>query len=157
MKPFLRIAAFCFLTFPALVFSAGDVVEFETPEQKKLYTDMLEELRCTVCQNQSLADSNAELAQDLRQNLYQQIKEGADQGQIKNFMVQRYGEFVLYKPVMKPVNYALWFGPFVLLVLGVVIMRLNIRKHSNKKTHTSMTPNDEALLKKYMNGSQESK
>ena len=105
---------------------AGDPLEFPNQEQKELYATMLHELRCTVCQNQSLADSNASLAEDLRTHLYDMVTTGADKEQIQKFMVERYGEFVLYRPSFSPSNYLLWFGPFVLLLIGVIVLRMNI-------------------------------
>lgn len=157
MRSILRALLFSVVALPVYAIGTGSVVEFETAEQKALYNKMLEELRCTVCQNQSLADSNAELAKDLRKHLYEQVREGADQKQIKDFMVQRYGEFVLYKPVLKPMNYLLWFGPFVLLVVAIVVMRLNIRSHEKRKSHTDMTPEEWAILKKHLNEAEEKK
>lgn len=78
------------------------------------------ELRCLVCQNQTLADSNAELAVDLRKQIYEQLKAGAGDAQIKEFMVRRYGDFVLYRPPVKVSTALLWFGPLLLLLAGAV-------------------------------------
>ncbi|WP_153076824.1 cytochrome c-type biogenesis protein [Paraburkholderia bonniea] len=78
-------------------------------------------LRCLVCQNQTLADSNADLAADLRDKIRQQVQQGATDAQIEAYMVQRYGDFVLYQPPLKPVTWVLWFGPFVALVLAAVL------------------------------------
>jgi cytochrome c-type biogenesis protein CcmH len=87
-----------------------------------------ESFRCVVCQNQSLADSNAELAADLRAQIRQQVRNGATDEQIRAYMVRRYGDFVLYRPPMKPVTWALWFGPFVLLVAGAVALWRSIAR-----------------------------
>jgi cytochrome c-type biogenesis protein CcmH len=78
-----------------------------------------EELRCLVCQNESLASSRAELADDLRREVRSLLREGNSDQQVKNFLVERYGDFVLYRPEIKPMTWLLWFGPFVLL-LGAV-------------------------------------
>jgi cytochrome c-type biogenesis protein CcmH len=87
------------------------------------------ELRCLVCQNQSLVDSNAPLAQDLREEVVKLMASGRDDGQIKSFLVDRYGEFVLYRPALSLRNALLWFGPFLLLLVGVVAWwRLGRRK-----------------------------
>jgi cytochrome c-type biogenesis protein CcmH len=79
------------------------------------------ELRCLVCQNESLASSNAELAVDLRREVRQLIEQGQSDDDIRRFLVSRYGDFVLYKPEVKPVTWLLWFGPFVLLLLALVV------------------------------------
>ena len=118
------------LTTQVHAIKAGDPLEFPNQEQKELYATMLHELRCTVCQNQSLADSNASLAEDLRTHLYDMVTTGADKEQIQKFMVERYGEFVLYRPSFSPSNYLLWFGPFVLLLIGVIVLRMNIGSRS---------------------------
>jgi cytochrome c-type biogenesis protein CcmH len=77
-----------------------------------------EKLRCLVCQNQTIADSNAELAQDLRRQIHEQIAAGKSDGEIVDFMVARYGDFVLYQPPVKPTTVLLWAGPALLLLLG---------------------------------------
>ena len=83
------------------------------------------ELRCLVCQNESLASSNAELAVDLRREVRSLIEQGRSDADIRSFLVSRYGDFVLYKPEVKPVTWLLWFGPFVFLLGGLVLaMRL---------------------------------
>lgn len=86
-----------------------------------------QQLRCVVCQNQTLADSNAELAVDLRRQIRQQLADGADEQAVKDYLTQRYGDFVLYKPPLKPLTWLLWFGPLVLLIL-VVVMLLRARR-----------------------------
>ena len=87
-----------------------------------------EVLRCLVCQNQSLADSNAPLAEDLRREVRSLAVAGKDDEQIKQFLVARYGDFVLYDPPVKRITWLLWFGPFVLLALGAVIWWLVARR-----------------------------
>ncbi len=79
------------------------------------------ELRCLVCQNESLASSNAELAVDLRREVRSLIEQGQSDADIRSFLVKRYGDFVLYKPEVKPVTWLLWFGPFVLLLLALAV------------------------------------
>ncbi len=80
------------------------------------------ELRCLVCQNQSLADSNAPLAVDLRNQIREQLAGGASEREVREYMVARYGDFVLYRPPLKATTLALWFGPFVLLVAGAMLL-----------------------------------
>ncbi|NBS99068.1 MAG: cytochrome c-type biogenesis protein CcmH [Betaproteobacteria bacterium] len=83
---------------------------------------LTEQLRCLVCQNQTIADSNAGLAIDLRQQVVQQVKAGKTDGEIKQYMVERYGDFVLYNPPLSPNNSVLWIGPFILLALGLLLV-----------------------------------
>ena len=95
-------------------------VEFDDPEKQATYRGLLHELRCTVCQNQSLADSNAELAGDIRSEVQRLVSEGADRETVIDFMVQRYGDFVLYRPPLRADTLFLWVGPFVLAAIGAV-------------------------------------
>jgi len=87
-----------------------------------------EELRCLVCQNESLAGSRADLAQDLRREVRNQLKQGKSDAEVKDFMVSRYGDFVLYRPPVKPTTWLLWAGPFVLLIAGVVALVAYLRR-----------------------------
>jgi cytochrome c-type biogenesis protein CcmH len=89
------------------------------------------ELRCLVCQNQTLADSNAELARDLRTEVEAQIRQGKSDSQIKSYLVERYGDFVLYKPELKSSTWLLWGGPFALLAGGALAWTLS-RKRKNQ-------------------------
>jgi cytochrome c-type biogenesis protein CcmH len=103
--------------------SAQAVIEnyqFDTAEQTLLYQKMARELRCVVCQNQNILESTAPLAQDLRQQLYQMVRyQSADEKQIVDFMVQRYGDFVLYRPPLQANTLILWIAPFLLLLFSV--------------------------------------
>ena len=87
-----------------------------------------DELRCLVCQNESLASSHAELAEDLRREVRGLIREGKSDAEIKRFLVDRYGDFVLYRPEVKPLTWALWFGPFALWVLALVVLVRYLRQ-----------------------------
>lgn len=107
------------LAGPAL--AVIETYEFDTPEQETLFKKMTEELRCLVCQNQNLADSNAELARDLREKTHDMIMDGKSEEQIVDYMVARYGDFVLYRPPVKSTTYFLWIGPVLFLVVAVVI------------------------------------
>jgi len=109
-------------------FAGVEVHKFEQAEQEQQYNRLIAELRCLVCQNQNLADSNAELTQDLRQEVYEMIQNGASDQEIINFMVVRYGEFVLYRPPFKATTAFLWIGPFIILIAGFVILLGFIRK-----------------------------
>jgi len=101
---------------------ADDVpMEFSDPAQAQRYKDLIGELRCLVCQNQSLADSNAELAQDLRREVYRKFIEGDNNEDIIKYLVARYGDFVLYRPPFKLTTYLLWLGPIIFLIIGICI------------------------------------
>ena len=92
-----------------------------------------EELRCLVCQNESLAGSRADLAMDLRRELRTLIKAGKTDPEIKEYLVSRYGDFVLYRPQVKPITWALWFGPFLLLI-GALFLLVRMIKRSQRNT-----------------------
>ena len=94
----------------------------QDPALEKRVTGLAHELRCLVCQNQTLADSNAPLAVDLRNQIREQLKGGASEREVIDFMVARYGDFVLYRPPFKASTLALWIGPFVLLALGAFLL-----------------------------------
>ncbi|MCP1675853.1 cytochrome c-type biogenesis protein CcmH [Natronocella acetinitrilica] len=100
---------------------AMDPVHFDSDAKAAQYRTLLHELRCTVCQNQSLADSNADLASDLRRQVFELVDDGATNAQVIDYMVARYGDFVLYRPPLRPSTYVLWLGPFGLLILGIFI------------------------------------
>ncbi len=108
------------------------------------YDALMEELRCLVCQNQSLADSGAGLAQDLRKKVVDMIENGNSDHEIKDYMVQRYGEFILYRPRLNYATVMLWFGPFVLLLVAIgVIMRI---VQSSQSNHTKKKVSSENKL-----------
>lgn len=110
---------FLILFIPLALFAGIEDRSFETPEQEALYIQLTKELRCLVCQNQNLADSNAELAQDLRQKAYDMVIAGKTRDDITEFMIARYGDFVLYRPPVKKSTYVLWLGPFIFLLLAL--------------------------------------
>ncbi len=115
--------AFILLTLLAGPLQARfEVHQFDNPQQEARYKRLIGELRCLVCQNQNLADSNAELAQDLRQKTYEMIRAGKTDGEIIDYMVARYGEFVLYRPALNQKTLLLWVGPFLILLIGIVVL-----------------------------------
>ena len=101
------------------VLAAEDLAPFQDPVLEARYQNLIRETRCLVCQNQTIADSNADLASDLRRQIKQQIAAGASDGEIVDFLVTRYGDFVLYRPPMKPTTWLLWAGPALLVLLGL--------------------------------------
>lgn len=105
-----------------------EIYEFANPTQEKTYQALVTELRCLVCQNQNIADSNAELAQDMRRKTYELVIEGKSQAEIADYMVVRYGDFVRYKPPFKATTAILWIGPFALLGIALWFLLQTIRK-----------------------------
>lgn len=103
--------------------------EFRTEEQQKRYTDLLQELRCLVCQNQSLSASNAELAQDMRAIVAEMISDDISDEAIIQFMIDRYGNFVRYRPPFNKVTLVLWCFPFLLVLIVLICLPAIIRQH----------------------------
>jgi len=103
------------------------------------------ELRCLVCQNQTIADSNAELAVDLRNEIREKIQTGMSDAEIKDFMVARYGDFVLYRPPVKATTLALWVGPFLLLAVGGGVLFYNLRRRRQTVAEAELSRDDQAL------------
>jgi cytochrome c-type biogenesis protein CcmH len=118
----LAVALCATLTWGGWVQASVAVYPFDDPALEQRFQRLTAELRCLVCQNQSLADSNADLAEDLRRQVYDMLRAGSDDRAIVDFMVVRYGEFVLYRPPLQLSTYLLWFGPFLLLAGGLVVL-----------------------------------
>lgn len=125
MKPLLMLLLIGFLMTPAR--AAIETYEFDSPEMEADYNQLVDELRCLVCQNQNLAGSDADLAQDLRRETYEMLQQGKSQQEVIEFMVARYGDFVLYRPQFKSSTYLLWLGPFLLLIVVLVIVVRRLR------------------------------
>ena len=124
----IRLFFFIMLfNFNMCVYSADIPFEFEQAEQQQRYQNLIEEIRCLVCQNQSLADSHAGLAQDLRLEIYEMISSGKDDQEITRFLVERYGDFVLFRPPMKSSTWLLWFAPFIFLLIAIVAVVYFVR------------------------------
>ena len=100
----------------------------DDPELEKRVMNLSHELRCLVCQNETLADSQAGLAEDLRREIREQMKAGKSDKEIVAFLTARYGDFVLYRPPVRPTTYLLWFGPFVFMVIGLVVLYRYLRQ-----------------------------
>ena len=102
--------------------SAQDIYYFRTDAQQQRFQNLIQELRCLVCQNQTIADSNAPLAGDLRGQIAKMVALGADETTVKNFLIKRYGNFILYQPPLNHTTFALWFGPLVSLIIGLILV-----------------------------------
>jgi cytochrome c-type biogenesis protein CcmH len=124
MKPLL----FIFLFMLSGGSYAVDTHQLPDPKQQEVYESLTKELRCLVCQNQTIADSNAELAADLRRQVYEMLQQGKSRQEIIQFMTDRYGDFVLYKPPFKGKTSLLWVAPVVFLLVGLITVFFFIRR-----------------------------
>jgi len=118
------------LLWATSAFAVIETYEFDSPELAVRYQALSAELRCPKCQNQNIADSNAAISQDLRRQLYLQLQAGASNAEIKTFMVERYGEFVLYRPRFSSATAVLWLAPLILLLMAAVVVAISLRKKS---------------------------
>ena len=105
--------------------------EFTSSAEEKRFHALVSELRCVMCQNQSLADSNAQIARDLRREVLELMRQGKSDAQVKEFLVARYGEFVLYRPQVESKTWLLWFGPALVLVAGGLIVAGIVRRRAD--------------------------
>ena len=122
---FLKI----FLVFFVCIYTKNSLSNQENIKFEKRFIQLSSELRCLVCQNQSLLESDSELANDLKEIIYEKINEGKSNYEIKNFLVQRYGEFILFKPLFNKANLLLWVAPLISFILIALIA---IRKTNYK-------------------------
>jgi cytochrome c-type biogenesis protein CcmH len=147
IKRFVSVLALCLLLGAGMA-QAGVTLEafkFNSKAEEEHFKDLIEELRCLVCQNQSLADSDAELAHDLRAEVYDMVQAGKNDEEIVEFLVARYGDFVLYNPPVKPSTYLIWFGPFVLLLIAALVLLRSIRRQQKVPTTEISTEERERL------------
>lgn len=149
----LLIALTLLLSFNYSVLAGVEVKEFDNPQQEQRYKKLVDELRCLVCQNQNLADSNASLAIDLRNQVYKMINEGQSDKEIMDFMVTRYGDFVLYRPPFKTSTFLLWVGPFIIFIIGFFVLVRFIRQRKN--VVSTLTDNDKEKLKQLLDDDKE--
>jgi cytochrome c-type biogenesis protein CcmH len=125
-KIFLFLIIFIFPGYGLI--AAEDYYQFDTQEQQQRFQTLTTELRCLVCQNQNLAESNSGLASDLRGQIYQKVKQGQSDPEIIHYLVNRYGDFILYRPPFNPATLGLWIGPFLFLIIGLSYLIYYIRK-----------------------------
>lgn len=119
-------------SLPLAANAAIDTYEFKDDATRERFQVLAAELRCPKCQNQNIADSNSPIAEDLRTELHRMLQSDATNDEIIDFMVTRYGEFVLYRPRLNEHTYLLWFGPAALLVLGIIVVLVVSRKKKDK-------------------------
>lgn len=124
----------------------------EDPAVEQRMLAISEELRCLVCQNESLAASRAELARDLRGQVRALIRQGHSDDQIRDFLVERYGDFVLYRPRVKPETWLLWAGPFLLMVAGVIVLLVYLRRRSRLLDQAPLTEREASRVESLLKG-----
>lgn len=147
MKMLKTVLFWLSMAWAVATFAAVEPLQFASPQDEARYRTLTEELRCLVCQNQNLADSNADLAKDLRRETYKMVNEGKSNPEIVEFMVDRYGDFVLYRPPVKSTTLLLWFGPLILVGAGLVVLFLQIRKRKARvHTDDELTAEEQARL-----------
>ncbi|MBV7413897.1 cytochrome c-type biogenesis protein [Aeromonas sp. sif2433] len=128
--------------------AAIDVYSFDSDAQEQTFRELTKELRCPKCQNQDIADSNAGLAKDLRDKTYQMVREGKDKQEVVDYMVARYGNFILYDPPMMASTLILWLGPLLVIVIGAttVVVRSRRRPLAAKQTEGALSAQEQARL-----------
>ncbi|NBF01405.1 cytochrome c-type biogenesis protein CcmH [Pseudomonas sp. Fl5BN2] len=137
MKRWLA-AAILGLSIAGVAHAAIDTYQFANDAERERYHELTKELRCPKCQNQDIADSNAPIAADLRKEIFRMLGEGKDNQQIIDFMVDRYGDFVRYRPALTGKTALLWFGPAALLLGGLVLIAVIVRR---RRAERSDSPN----------------
>ncbi|MGY4106883.1 cytochrome c-type biogenesis protein [Aeromonas encheleia] len=128
--------------------AAIDVYRFDSDAQEQTFRELTKELRCPKCQNQDIADSNAGLAKDLRDKTYQMVREGREKQEVVDYMVARYGNFILYDPPMMASTLILWLGPLLVIVIGAttVVVRSRRRPLAAKQTEGALSAQEQARL-----------
>lgn len=125
----ILLAAVLYFIVDTSLLAAIEVHDFKDAKTEAEYNNLIQELRCLVCQNENLAGSNADLAKDLRKKVFDMLQAGKSRAEIVSYMTNRYGDFVLYNPPLKKNTLLLWIGPFVLLVLVLLLVMLRIKKN----------------------------
>jgi cytochrome c-type biogenesis protein CcmH len=142
MRALLRLLLVALLAFAGLAHAqAIEPMPFANHAQELRFQHLTQQLRCPMCQNETLADSNAPIARDLRNQIFQMMQHGSSDDEIKQYLVARYSEFVLYDPPLKSGTWLLWFGPLLILLVGAVAVALVIRKR-NHGVAIAETPTD---------------
>jgi cytochrome c-type biogenesis protein CcmH len=148
----LQFLSYVYLALFIHIAHADEATPLATdPALEQRLISISEEMRCLVCQNESLSGSRSELAQDLRREIRDLIKQGKTDAEIRTFMVDRYGDFILYRPPVKPTTWLLWIGPFVLMFAGIVALLMYLRRRNTQVITTSLSDDEnkriDALLR----------
>lgn len=152
IKSLLLFIVFTFTSVNA--FAAIETYEFNQELDRQRYQSFIEEMRCPKCQNQNLAGSDSPISADLRREIYEMIKLGKSDKEIVDFMVERYGDFILYRPRVTPATYALWGAPVALLVIGAVVLILILRRRrqlSAAQASARLNADEQARLASLLN------
>lgn len=135
------IALLCLLPLLAIA-QAIQPLPFRDRAEEVRFQKLSTELRCPMCQNETLADSNAPIAHDLRRQIFEMIQAGKSDAEIKAYLVDRYSDFVLYKPPVEPKTWLLWFGPLVVLAIGGMVVAVQVRRRARQAPATTAAAND---------------
>lgn len=139
-----RLLVALLLAFFSAAVHAGEAMPLaKNPEIEKRMLDLSEGLRCLVCQNETLAASQAELALDLKQEIREMMQKGMSDQEITDYLVKRYGDFVRYNPPLKPSTYFLWFGPFVIFAVGISVLVITLKRRRTLVTEKPLTPEEQ--------------
>ncbi len=149
MRSFFLFIASIFILQMSYANDAAPLADDPVTEQRLI--TISEEMRCLVCQNESLAGSRSDLANDLRREIRTLIKEGKSDEQIRNFMVERYGDFVLYRPPVKPITWLLWIGPFVILLVGIGFLFSYLRRRNANVAAKELTAEENQKIDALLN------
>lgn len=144
MRSLMTLLVGMLLSFSA--FAAIDTWQFDSPQQEQQYRELTESLRCPKCQNNSIADSNAMIAADMRLKVYQLTKQGQSKQQITDYMVARYGQFVTYQPPLTLSTLILWAGPALFVVMGALVIILRSRKRQPSQQQQRFDAADQQRL-----------
>jgi cytochrome c-type biogenesis protein CcmH len=158
IKRIFLAALLCVFSLGA--FAAIDVHNFDTELERQRYHSFVEEMRCPKCQNQNLAGSDSPISSDLRREIYDMIKAGQSDKEIVDFMVARYGDFILYRPRVQPSTYMLWAAPVLLLLFGFIILLFMLRKRrrvAQEEISTVLSHDEEQRLQALLKNNRENK
>jgi len=147
---FISISALLLLLSNSVTASPVETFEFNDEVTKIRFQELSKELRCPKCQNQNLADSNSPISADLRRELYELLQQGKADSEVINFMVGRYGEFVLYRPRVSSVTYILWFGPAFLILIGIIVVIVIVRKKPTSPEKLALSAEQKDKLKQLL-------
>ena len=145
-----RLLAIVLLAFSSAVFAQADEIANPDPRVEKRLKELAEDLRCLVCQNQTIADSNAPLALDLRNQIRTMVSQGKSDDEIRAYLVDRYGNYVLYKPPLIASTLLLWGGPFLLLVVGIAVAVVVVRRKRAEQAPAPLAPEARARIDKLL-------
>jgi len=137
------LALLCLVPLLAIA-QAIQPLPFRDRAEEVRFQKLSTELRCPMCQNETLADSNAPIAHDLRRQIFEMMQAGKSDAEIKAYLVDRYSDFVLYKPPVEPKTWLLWFGPLVVLALGGFVVAVQVRRRARQAPVTTQAPANDA-------------